>query len=91
MANGYSTQPVTGRHDRKQVNTASEHLVAPVVQHVGLASKAHVINQDTKSGKQEGAVVVHKAAAGDLGFAFATGARDTSAWAVHTATKVTPA
>lgn len=57
MSNSYSTQPLTGKSARKQVQPVSEALMLPVVFEDTVKKKGDVINDATKSGKQKGAMV----------------------------------
>lgn len=57
MANDYSSQPLTGKSKRKQVQPVSEELMLPVIPKKAASKKSNVINDATKSGKQKGAMV----------------------------------
>ncbi|QVW53772.1 hypothetical protein [Escherichia phage vB_EcoA_fTuEco01] len=57
MANDYSSQPLTGKSKRKQVQPVSEELMLPVIPKEAASKKSNVINDATKSGKQKGAMV----------------------------------
>lgn len=77
--NNYSTQPVTGRYDRKQITPTSEALMVPVVSEESITKKADVINDATKSGKQKGAMVC-RPVGGTLEIAIATGSKEDADW-----------
>lgn len=77
--NEYSTQPRTGRYDRKQITPVSEALVAPVVADASLSSSTSVINDTTKSGKQEAAMVL-QLKSGGLAIAIAEGSDPLDKW-----------
>lgn len=77
--NEYSTQPLTGRYDRKQITPVSEALVAPVVADASLSSSTSVINDTTKSGKQEAAMVL-QLKSGGLAIAIAEGSDPLDKW-----------
>lgn len=92
MANDYSTKGITGKSTRKQVPHKSTSLQAALVDPVELAKVASVLNDPTKSGKQEGAVFITKAANGNLNFAIAEDLDPADKW--HTlviGTEITPA
>lgn len=57
MSNSYSTQPLTGKSARKQIQPVSEAMMLPVVFEDTVEKKGDVINDATKSGKQKGAMV----------------------------------
>lgn len=57
MSNSYSTQPLTGKSARKQIQPVSEAMMLPVVFKDTVEKKGDVINDATKSGKQKGAMV----------------------------------
>lgn len=57
MSNSYSTQPLTGKSARKQIQPVSEAMMLPVVFEDAVGKKGDVINDATKSGKQKGAMV----------------------------------
>lgn len=57
MSNSYSTQPLTGKSARKQIQPVSEAMMLPVVFEDAVEKKGDVINDATKSGKQKGAMV----------------------------------
>ena len=76
MANNYSSMGVTGKSTRKQVphvSTAIQHGIVPVAQ---LTDKASVVNDTTKSGKQEGACIMITTGVIHV----ARGSADTSVW-----------
>lgn len=79
MSNSYSTQPLTGKSARKQVQPVSEALMLPVVFEDTVEKKGDVINDATKSGKQKGAMVcldTHDT----LVIAIAVGSKEDSNW-----------
>lgn len=79
--NEYSTQPRTGRYDRKQITPVSEALVAPVVADASLSSSTSVINDTTKSGKQEAAMVLQLKSGGlAIAIAIAEGSDPLDKW-----------
>lgn len=92
MSNSYSTQPLTGKSARKQVQPVSEALMLPVVFEDTVEKKGDVINDATKSGKQKGAMVcldTHDT----LVIAIAVGSKEDSNWLTTSlvATTITPA
>lgn len=92
MANTYGTQPVTGKSSRKQTQPRSTAMQAAIVSATDLAKADSVLNDITKSGKQEGAVFITKNGSGDLNFAIAVGPASTDAWCGLTrGTVITPA
>lgn len=92
MANGYSTQPLTGCYGRKQVPPVSEALMLPIVQEAASKDKTNVVNDATKSGKQKGAMVCLEATGGALKIAIAVGGKEDSEWkSVITEGLITPA
>lgn len=92
MANGYSTQPLTGCYGRKQVPPVSEALMLPIVQEAASKDKTNVVNDATKSGKQKGAMVCLEATGGALKIAIAVDGKEDSEWkSVITENPITPA
>lgn len=92
MANGYGSQPITGKSKRKQTQPRSTAIQAALVSPTALADKSSVLNDATLSGKQEGAVFITKATNGDLNFAIAVAGGPTDAWCTLTKNGVyTPA
>lgn len=90
MANAYSTQPLTGRYGRKQVQPVSEALMLPIVQEAASKDKANVINDATKSGKQKGAMICLDVP-GAIKIAIATDSKEDSGWKpIKVDTGVTP-
>lgn len=92
MSNSYSTQPLTGKSARKQIQTVSEALMLPVVFEDTVEKKGDVINDATKSGKQKGAMVcldTHDT----LVIAIAVGSKEDSNWltTLLSVTTITPA
>lgn len=91
MSNSYSTQPLTGKSARKQIQPVSEALMLPVVFEGTVEKKGDVINDATKSGKQKGAMLcldTHDT----LVIAIAVGGKEDSNWlSVKTVTTITPA
>lgn len=92
MSNSYSTQPLTGKSARKQVQPVSEALMLPVVFKGTVEKKGDVINDATKSGKQKGAMVcldIHDT----LVIAIAVDSKEDSNWLTTSlvATAITPA
>ena len=76
MANEYSTKGLTGKSTRKQVphkSTAIQHGIVPTAQ---FADKDSVINDITRSGKQEGACAFN--ASGVIHIA--SGQSETAVW-----------
>ena len=76
MANNYGSMGVTGKSTRKQVphlSTAIQHGVVPSTEITG---KASVVNDITKSGKQEGACIMNTSGVIHI----ARGSADTSVW-----------
>lgn len=91
MSNSYSTQPLTGKSARKQVQPVSEALMLPVISKEKASKKSNVINDATKSGKQKGAMVCLDAS-GELSIAIAIDGKEDSNWlSVTTGTAITPA
>lgn len=79
MSNSYSTQPLTGKSARKQIQPVSEALMLPVIFEDAVEKKGDVINDATKSGKQKGAMVcldTHDT----LVIAIAVGSKEDSNW-----------
>lgn len=92
MSNNYSTQPLTGKSARKQVQPVSEALMLPVIFEDAVENKGDVINDATKSGKQKGAMVcldTHD----NLVIAIAVGSKEDSNWltTLLAVTTITPA
>lgn len=91
MANDYSSQPLTGKSKRKQVQPVSEALMLPVISKEEASKKSNVINDATKSGKQKGAMVCLDTS-GALSIAIAIDGKEDSNWlSVKTVTTITPA
>ena len=91
MSNSYSTQPLTGKSARKQVQPVSEALMLPVASKEEASKKSNVINDATKSGKQKGAMVCLDSS-GALSIAIAVDGKEDSNWLSVTAgTSITPA
>ncbi|HBL6576720.1 hypothetical protein [Salmonella phage vB_SenAt-pSL2] len=91
MSNSYSTQPLTGKSARKQVQPVSEALMLPVISKEEASKKSNVINDATKSGKQKGAMVCLDSS-GALSVAIAVDGKEDSNWLSVTAgTSITPA
>lgn len=84
MANDYSSQPLTGKSKRKQVQPVSEELMLPVIKKEEASKKSNVINDATKSGKQKGAMVCLEEADGVLKIAIAVDGKEDSEWKVVT-------
>ena len=92
MSNSYSTQPLTGKSARKQIQPVSEAMMLPVVFEDTVEKKGDVINDATKSGKQKGAMVcldTHDT----LVIAIAVGSKEDSNWltTLLSVTTITPA
>ena len=91
MANDYSSQPLTGKSKRKQVQPVSEALMLPVITKEEASKKSNVINDATKSGKQKGAMVCLETS-GALSIAIAIDGKEDSNWlSVTTGLAITPA
>lgn len=91
MANDYSSQPLTGKSKRKQVQPVSEALMLPVIPKEEASKKSNVINDATKSGKQKGAMVCLDTS-GALSIAIAIDGKEGSNWlSVTTGLAITPA
>lgn len=91
MANDYSSQPLTGKSKRKQVQPVSEELMLPVIKKEEASKKSNTINDATKSGKQKGAMVCLEVEDGVLKVAIAVDGKEDSEWKLVTAeTTVTP-
>lgn len=91
MANEYSSQPLTGKSKRKQVQPVSEELMLPVIKKEEASKKSNVINDATKSGKQKGAMVCLEVDGGVLKIAIAADGKEDSEWKLVTVeTPVTP-
>lgn len=76
MANNYGSMGLTGKSTRKQVphvSTAIQHGVVPAAQ---LTDKSSVVNDITKSGKQDGACIMDTSGVIHI----ARGSADTSVW-----------
>lgn len=81
MDNGYSSQPLTGKSKRKQVQPVSEGLILPVFKEKEeISKKSNVINDATKSGKQKGAMVCLERENGVLTIAIAVDNKEDSEW-----------
>lgn len=92
MANGYSTQPLTGCYGRKQVPPVSEVLMLPIVREAASKDKTNVVNDATKSGKQKGAMVCLEVTSGALKIAIAVDGKEDSEWkSIITEDSITPA
>lgn len=88
MANEYSTKGLTGESTRKQVSHRSTAIQHGVVQSSHLTDKASVVNDITKSGKQDGACIMNTAGVIHI----ARGSADTSVWnTMAVGTQVVPA
>lgn len=88
MANEYSTKGLTGESTRKQVSHRSTAIQHGVVQSSHLTDKASVVNDITKSGKQDGACIMNTAGVIHI----ARGGADTSVWnTMAIGTQVVPA
>ncbi|QZI84578.1 hypothetical protein UTI89UKE3_044 [Escherichia phage vB_EcoP-UTI89UKE3] len=83
MANDYSSQPLTGKSKRKQVQPVSEALMLPVISKEEASKKSNVINDATKSGKQKGAMVCLEVD-GALKIAIAVDGKEDSEWKLVT-------
>lgn len=83
MANDYSSQPLTGKSKRKQVQPVSEELMLPVLKKEEVSKKSNVINDATKSGKQKGAMVCLEVD-GALKIAIAVDGKEDSEWKLVT-------
>lgn len=83
MANDYSSQPLTGKSKRKQVQPVSEELMLPVILKEAASKKSNVINDATKSGKQKGAMVCLEVD-GALKIAIAVDGKEDSEWKLVT-------
>lgn len=91
MANDYSSQPLTGKSKRKQVQPVSEELMLPVIKKEEASKKSNVINDATKSGKQKGAMVCLEVDGGVLKIAIAVDGKEDSEWKLVTVeSPVTP-
>lgn len=84
MANTYSSQPLTGKSKRKQVQPVSEALMLPVISKEEASKKIKVINDATKSGKQKGAMVCLEVEDGVLKIAIAVDGKEDSEWKLLT-------
>lgn len=84
MANDYSSQPLTGKSKRKQVQPVSEELMLPVIPKEAASKKSNVINDATKSGKQKGAMVCLEVDGGVLEIAIAVDGKEDSEWKLVT-------
>lgn len=85
MANDYSSQPLTGKSKRKQVQPVSEELMLPVIKKEEASKKSNAINDATKSGKQKGAMVCLEVEGGVLKVAIAVDGKEDSEWKLVTA------
>lgn len=88
MANDYSSMGLTGKSTRKQVphkSTAIQHGIVPTAQ---FADEESVINDITRSGKQEGACAMNEAGVIHI----ASGQGETAVWyTLANGASVTPA
>lgn len=92
MANDYSSQLLTGKSKRKQVQPVSEELMLPVIKKEEASKKSNAINDATKSGKQKGAMVCLEVEGGVLKVAIAVDGKEDSEWKLVTVgSTVTPA
>ncbi|AFP33706.1 hypothetical protein POP72_048 [Pectobacterium phage POP72] len=81
MANTYKDKGLTGKSGRKVIETIALPRLAVVLDETTAVKVAgHPINDATKSGKQEGALVVSKSSAGILSLAIASGSAPKAAW-----------
>lgn len=76
MANNYSSMGVTGKSTRKQVPHLSTAIQHGVVLNAEITVKSSVVNDITKSGKQEGACIMNTSGVIHI----ARGSADTSVW-----------
>ena len=84
--------PITGQKAPVAKQTYATHLLAPIVKLADLSDIDNVINDNTISGKQEGAWVFTEALDGTLSIAVASGSKPADKWYPATAgSKVTPA
>lgn len=91
MANSYSTLPVTGQGVPKATQPRSTAMQAAIVPAADLAKADSVLNDITKSGKQEGGVFIQDTS-GALNIAISMAPLETSAWCLLTpGTEITPA
>lgn len=72
--------PITGQKTPKGQQTYATHLLAPVVSIFALQNIDDPINDKYISGKQEGAWVIARNAAGQLFFAVASGPEKADKW-----------
>lgn len=84
---------ITGqRQPKPKVSRVAACSVAPVVPVAEVTSAASLVNQIELSGKQRGALIVIKAAKGDLSFALGSGDLPTDTWQPFTMdAAITPA
>lgn len=85
MANQYSTKGITGKSTRKMTQPRSTAIQAALVSATELAKADSVLNDNTKSGKQKGAVFITRDSGGLLNFAIAENGGPKDRW--HTLTK----
>lgn len=76
MANNYGSMGLTGKSTRKQVPHVSTAIQHGVVLAAEITVKTSVVNDTTKSGKQEGACIMNTSAVIHI----ARGSADTSVW-----------
>lgn len=76
MANNYGSMGLTGKSTRKQVPHLSTAIQHGVVLNAEITVKTSVVNDITKSGKQEGACIMNTSGVIHI----ARGSADTSVW-----------
>ena len=76
MANNYGSMGLTGKSTRKQVPHVSTAIQHGVVLAAEITVKSSVVNDVTKSGKQDGACIMNTSGVIHI----ARGSADTSVW-----------
>lgn len=76
MANNYGSMGLTGKSTRKQVQHVSTAIQHGVVLAAEITVKSSVVNDITKSGKQDGACIMNTSGVIHI----ARGSADTSVW-----------
>lgn len=76
MANNYGSMGLTGKSTRKQVPHVSTAIQHGVVLAAEITVKSSVVNDITKSGKQDGACIMNTSGVIHI----ARGSADTSVW-----------
>lgn len=91
MSNDYGNKGLTNKHPRSMKQPKSSHLAVPVVVKADVEKKASVINDATKSGKQNGAFLISNKEL-ELRVQVAVGSKPEDKWStLKQASEITPA